>query len=175
MTKLVGSLALTAMAFALTSRAALAQPGIPFQASFTAAFVGVPNTNQIGFCGGPTGTAAYPYVVEAHGVGISTLGFLSMTLKKTLPVTGPMHGCLTLTAANGDTMSAIYDGTEGDILFLGVEQSYGFQFGTGTLTFTGGTGQFRGATGTVKFTASFSQIEMASYLFEGSVLFGRGN
>ena len=86
-----------------------------------------------------------------------------------------MHGCLTLTAANGDTMSAIYDGMENDILFLGVKESYGFQFGMGTLTFTGGTGQFRGATGTVKFTASFSRIEMASYLFEGSVSFDRGN
>ena len=35
-----------------------------------------------------------------------------MTLKKTLDVTGPMHGCLTLTAANGDTLTATYDGTE---------------------------------------------------------------
>ena len=91
MTKLVGSLALTAMAFALTPGAAFAQPGIPFQASITAAFVAVPNTNEIGFCGGPTGAAAYPYVVEAHGVGLSTLGFLSMTLKKTLPIS-PVRG-----------------------------------------------------------------------------------
>jgi hypothetical protein len=168
MTKLLGSFALAAIAVALMPTPGLAE-GYPFQASITVAFAAAPNTGNIGFCGGPTGPAAYPFVVEAHGVGASTLGFLSMTLEKTLPAVGPMHGCVTLTAVNGDTLSATYDGTEG------VPDALGFQFGTGTLTFTGGTGRFRGASGKVSFTGTFSNIETGSYLFEGTVSFHNDN
>jgi hypothetical protein len=164
MTKLLGSLAFAAMSAALTPTPGLAD-GFPFQAAITAAFAGALNTHEVGFCGGPTGPAAFALIANAHGVGFSTLGFLSMTLVKTLNITGPMHGCVTLTALNGDTMSATYDGSEGN------PDAFGFQFGAGTLTFTGGTGRFRGAAGTVKFTATFSNIETASYLFEGSVSF----
>jgi hypothetical protein len=164
MTKYLGSLALAAMCVALTPKVGLAQE-FPFQASITVAFAGTANTDKVGFCGGPTGAAAFPILVNAHGVGMSTLGFLSMTLQKTLDATGPMHGCVTLTAVNGDTLMATYDGTEGD------PDDFGFQFGTGTLTFTGGTGRFRGARGTVKFTGSFSNIETGSYLFVGGLSF----
>ncbi|SPE39079.1 exported hypothetical protein [Candidatus Sulfopaludibacter sp. SbA3] len=165
MTKVRLSLAFVAISIVLTPASALAQE-FPFQASITAAFAGAPNTAKVGFCGGPTGPSAYAYVVEAHGVGTSTLGFLSLTLQKSLDATGPMHGCVTLTAVNGDTLSATYDGTEGE------PHALGFQFGTGTLTITGGTGRFKGARGTVKFTGAFSNIETASYLFDGTVSFG---
>ena len=144
MTKLLGSLAFAAISIALTPTSALAQE-YPFQASITVAFAAAPNTGKVGFCGGPSGPSAYAFVAEAHGVGASTLGFMSMTLQKSLDATGPMHGCVTLTAVNGDTLSATYDGTEGD------PNAMGFQFGTGTLTITGGTGAFRGARGKNKF------------------------
>jgi hypothetical protein len=165
MTKFLGLLASAAMSIALTPTSAFGQ-GYPFQASISVAFAAAPNTGKVGFCGGPTGPSAYAFVAEAHGVGASTLGFMSMTLQKSLDATGPMHGCVTLTALNGDTLSATYDGTEGD------PNTLGFQFGTGTLTITGGTGSFRGARGTVNFKATFSSIETGSYLFEGTVSFG---
>lgn len=164
MTKLFGYLAFTATIVALTPISGLAQ-AFPFQGSVTVAFAAAPNTNKVGFCGGPTGPSAYAFVAEAHGVGTSTLGFLAMTLQKSLDATGPMHGCVTLTAVNGDTLSATYDGTESD------PNALGFQFGTGTLTFTGGTGRFRGVSGKVNFTATFSSIETGSYLFQGALSF----
>jgi hypothetical protein len=160
MTKLLGSLAFAAMSVALTPTSVLAQE-YPFQGSITVAYAFAPNTDNVSYCGGP----ALPYVVEAHGVGTSTLGFLSMTLQKTLAAVGPMHGCVTFTALNGDTLSATYDGTEG------APDAFNFQFGTGTLTFTGGTSQFRGASGKVSFKGTFSGVETGSYLFEGSVSF----
>jgi hypothetical protein len=160
MTRFLGSLAFAAMSVALMPTAGLAED-YPFQGSITVAFAAKPNTGNVSFCGGP----ALPYVAHAHGVGVSTLGFVSMTLKKTLEAVGPMHGCVKLTDLHGNTLSATYDGTEGD------SDPFGFQFGHGTLTITGGTGRFRGASGEVKFTATFSSIETGSYLFKGTVSF----
>ena len=98
-----------------------------------------------------------------HGVGYSTLGALSLSLQKTIDVPGDMHGCLILTAPNGDTLSAIYDGTEG------APNANNFIVGaTGTLTFTGGTGRFRGASGNAHFTADFSTIYPASSFLGGT-------
>jgi hypothetical protein len=158
MTKFLGSLAFAAMSVVLMPTSGLAEE-YPFQGSITVAFAATQNTSSVSFCGGP----ALSYVANAHGVGVSTLGFLSMSLEKTLDAVGPMHGCVTLTALNGDTLSATYDGTES------VSDPFGFQFGHGTLTITGGTGRFRGASGEVRFTATFSSIETGSYLFEGTV------
>jgi hypothetical protein len=158
MTKSLVSLAFAALSVALLPTSGSAEEH-SFQGSITVAFAATQNTGHISFCGGP----AMPYVVNAHGVGVSTLGFLSMTLKKTLEAVGPMHGCVKLTDLNGDTLSATYDGTEGEV------DPFGFQFGHGTLTITGGTGRFRGASGEVRFTGAFSSIETGSYLFEGTV------
>lgn len=68
----------------------------------------MPNTAGDSFCGSaPTGVT-----VEAHGNGHSSLGDVSFSLQKT--IVGPTgHGCLTLTALNGDTLTAIYDLTAG--------------------------------------------------------------
>jgi hypothetical protein len=124
-----------------------ADEGMPIKGIFTAAFSATPNTAGDSFCGGaPLGNA-----VEAHGAGSSTLGALSLSLQKTI-VGAVMHGCLTLAAPNGDTVSAIYDGTQG------TPNANNFRDATGTLTFTGGTGRFAGASGSADFTAVFSRI-----------------
>jgi hypothetical protein len=68
---------------------------------------------------------------------------------KTVDIPGAMHGCATLTASNGDTLIATYDGT------AGVPHGNGFAAATGTLTITGGTGRFAGAKGTLNFTVAF--------------------
>ncbi len=104
--------------------------------------------------------------MEAHGAGYSTLGALSLSLQKTIAVSGAMHGCLELTAPNGDTLSAIYDGTEG------APNANNFIVdATGTLTFTGGTGRFLGASRSARFTAVFRRGTpvIAFYSVEGTV------
>ncbi len=162
MKKLLGSLALAAMIVAVAPKAALAQ-GVPFKGTFTAAATVTPNTGNVAFCGG----TPLDLAVEAHGAGYSTLSALSLSLQKTIAVSGAMHGCLELTAPNGDTLSAIYDGTEG------APNANSFIVdATGTLTFTGGTGRFQGASGSAHFSAVFRRGTpvMAFYSVEGTVL-----
>jgi hypothetical protein len=102
--------------------------------------------------------------VEAHGSGYSTLGPLSVSLHKTLEATGPlMHGCLILTAPDGDTLTAIYDGTAGP------SNTNSFVFGTVTLTFTGGTGRFRDARGKREHDGVLQQ------LLSGQLICGRNS
>jgi hypothetical protein len=175
MRKLLGPLALSAIIVAVAPRAALAEEGVPFKATFTVAAAVTPNSGKVTYCGG----APLDLAVEAHGAGDSTLGALSLSLLKTLEAPGAMHGCLTLTAPNGDTLSAIYDGTEGP-----ANANQFVVSASGTLAFTGGTGRFRGASGSAHFTAVFSSIYplssfvggtaaplqvMAFYSVEGSV------
>ncbi|HVH73017.1 MAG TPA: hypothetical protein VNB49_18165 [Candidatus Dormibacteraeota bacterium] len=143
----LGLLMLAAMTIVLAPKGALADGGMPLKGNFTVAFSGMPNTAGVSFCGGtPSGV-----VVEAHGVGHSSLGDLSFSLQKT--TVGPaFHGCLTLTSLNGDTLTAIYD------LTAGAPNANLFRDATGTLTFTGGTGRFEGASGSADVTAVFSRI-----------------
>lgn len=151
--------AVAAMTVALMPRAAQAYGGVPFKGTFTVAASVTPNTGEVTYCNG----TAHALAVEAHGVGYSTLGALSLSLQKTIDVPGDMHGCLTLTAPNGDTLSAIYDGTEG------APNANNFIEGaTGTLTFTEGTGRFRNASGSAHFTADFSTIYPASSFLGGT-------
>ncbi len=162
MKKLLGSLALATMIVAVAPKAALAQ-GVPIKGTFTAAATVTPNTGNVAFCGG----TPLDLAVEAHGAGYSTLSALSLSLQKTIAVSGAMHGCLELTAPNGDTLSAIYDGTEG------APNANNFIVdATGTLTFTGGTGRFQGASGSAHFSAVFRRGTpvMAFYSVEGTVL-----
>jgi hypothetical protein len=94
-------------------------------------------------------------VIEAHGTGFSTLGAFVFTLHKTLKFsTGEYHGCLVLTASDGDTLSANYHLTQTNSA-LGPNSSPDFSSASGTLTITGGTGRFRGATGTLNATGVF--------------------
>ena len=162
----LGLLALAALAaimpLALMPRAAQAYGGVPFKGTFSVAASVTPNTGGVTYCN----ETAHALAVEAHGVGYSTLGALSLSLQKTIDVPGDMHGCLILTAPNGDTLNAIYDGTEG------APNANNFIVdGKGTLTFTGGTGRFRDATGIANFTAVFhlGSPVLAFYSVEGSV------
>lgn len=156
MTKLIGSLALAAMTAAVAPKPALAYD-VPIHASFVVGYAGTPNTGMLTYCGG----TPLPVAVEAHGDGFSTLGPLSFALMKTLGG-GPLHGCLTLTALNGDTLTATYDGTGG------AGNTNNFSFATGTLTFTAGTGRFAGASGTATFTAVFNNFYPASSFAGGT-------
>jgi hypothetical protein len=122
-----------------------AQLGIPFQGSFTVGAQASPNNGQT-FCGG---SATDPLVIEAHGTGFSTFGAFTFTLNKTLnPATGTYHGCLVLTATNGDTLKANYN-------LVQAPSSTNFSAASGTITFTGGTGRFKNATGSAKVNGSF--------------------
>jgi hypothetical protein len=170
MTKLLGSLALAAFIFAVAPKAALADDGRPFKGSFAVAFASTPNTGTppVTYCGG----APLLMVVEAHGDGYSTLGPLGFSLQKTAGG-GLFHGCLTLTAPNGDTLTATYDATA-----VAPTNANHFTPASGTLTFTGGTGRFSGASGSAYFTAVFAGFYpflgapvqgMAFYLVEGAV------
>lgn len=156
MKKLFGSLALAAVTLTLAPRAVLAYD-IPFQAAFVVSYSATPNTTNVAYCGGP----ALPVAVEAHGDGFSTLGALAFLLQKTLGG-GPLHGCLTISNPDGDTLTAIYDGkgTAAD--------ANNFAPAAGTLTITGGTGRFKGATGSATFTAIFDNFYAASSFAGGT-------
>src|SRR5262249_12226574 len=122
-----------------------------------------------------------PFAVEAHGHGFSTLGALGFSLHKT-GNGGLYHGCVTLTAPNGDTLTATYDAA-----VVGDGNTNNFQLATGTLTFTGGKGRFRGASGSATFTAVFDNFYpansggtaplqgMAFYLVHGKLSISRGD
>lgn len=152
-------LILAGVTVVLASKGACADEGMRIKGTFTVAYAGTPNTAGVSFCGGKPLDVA----VEAHGSGYSTLGPLSVSLHKTLEATGPlMHGCLILTAPDGDTLTAIYDGTEGPA------NANNFVFGTVALTFTGGTGRFRDARGSANMTAYFSNFYPASSFAGGT-------
>jgi hypothetical protein len=168
----LGLLVMAGMSIVLAPKGARADEGTPIKGDFTVAFSGMPNTAGVSFCGGtPSGV-----VVEAHGNGYSTLGALSFSLQKT--IVGPaLHGCLTLTALNGDTLTAIYDLTQG------TPNANLFRDATGTLTFTGGTGRFDGASGNANVMAVFSRIGgtaapiqgIAFYSVDGAVSLPQGD
>jgi hypothetical protein len=176
MTKLLGPWALAAMSYALAPQTVLAHE-VPIQASFAVAFSGSPNTDNVSYCGG----TADPTVIEAHGNGFSTIGPLAFSLQKTQA--GPLfHGCLTLTAPNGDTLTATYDAKG-----TAPPNANHFSPATGTLTFTGGTGLFSGASGNATFTAVFDAFYpsfasgagapvqgMAFYVVQGKVSISGG-
>jgi hypothetical protein len=157
MTKLLGSLALDAMAVAVAPQKVLAYD-VPVQASFAVAFSGTPNTGNVVYCGGTPG----PIAIEAHGNGFSTVGALAFSLQKT-QAGALFHGCLILTAPNGDTLTATYDAAGS-----APPNANHFSPATGTLTFTGGTGLFSGASGTAKFTAVFDSFYPASSFAGGT-------
>jgi hypothetical protein len=157
MTKLLRSLVLAALALAVGSRTVLAKD-VPIQASFAVAFSGTPNTEGVAYCGG----APLPVAIEAHGSGFSTLGPLAFWLQKT-QAGSIFHGCLTLTDPNGDTLAATYD-----VAGTAPPNANHFSPATGTLTFTGGTGRFRNASGSATLTAVFDAFYPASSFAGGT-------
>jgi len=155
-----GLLLLLVMFVSLGANRARADEGERIRATFTVTYAGIPNTAGASFCGG----APLALNVEAHGAGSSNFGPLSFSLHKTVdPATGAAHGCLQLTGANGDTLEAIYD------LKLGAPNDHQFALGTdGTLTFTGGTGRFQGASGDAALAAVFANFYPASSFLGGN-------
>jgi hypothetical protein len=97
-----------------------------------------------------------------------------------------MHGCLTLSTPNGDSLFATYDAVEGE----GNANNFN-PTKSGKLTFTGGTGLFKSANGMATFTAAFNGLYPASsfvsgtgvaplqvmgfYIIDGNVSAGRGD
>ena len=154
MTKLLGSLALAAITVALAPKPALADEGVSIKASFTVAFTRMLNATNATYCG----AAVLPAAVAANGAGYSSLGALSFELHKTLESPGIMQGCATLKSPNGDALYANYAGT-----IAGPN-------GEGTLTFTGGTGRFLGATGSAKFTGFFVGLYPTLTVFGGGTI-----
>ena len=157
MTKLLGFCVLAAITFAVAPQTAMAYD-VAFQASFAVAFSGSPNTDNVAYCGGTAG----PVAIEAHGDGFSTLGALAFSLQKT-QAGALFHGCLTLTAPNGDTLTATYDAAGS-----APPNANHFSPATGSLTFTGGTGLFSGASGSATFTAVSDQFYPASSFAGGT-------
>jgi hypothetical protein len=93
---------------------------------------------------------------------------LTFFLQKTVSAAGALHGCLTLSTPEGDSLFAIYDGIQG--------QPNANNFvtdGTGTLTFNGGTGLFKGTKGKASFTAVFSLPQaIGFYMVDGKLAAG---
>lgn len=157
MTRLPAPWVLAAMSCVMAPQTVLAYD-MPIQASFAVAYSATPNTGNVIYCGGTPGAVA----IEAHGDGFSTLGALALSLQKT--ASGPLfHGCLTLTAPNGDSLSAIYDAAGS-----APPNANHFSPATGTLTFTGGTGRFAGASGKATFTAVFDSFYPGSSFASGT-------
>jgi hypothetical protein len=157
MTKLLGSLALAAaMVVALTPKSALAKQGVPINASFTVAFTRTNNTTNATYCG----AQVLAFAVAANGAGYSSkLGALSFALQKTAsgaPVI--FQGCAAFRSPDGDALYANYAGTS----------SAGA--GSGTLTFTGGTGRFEGATGSATWTGIFVGLYPTLTTFGGGTI-----
>jgi hypothetical protein len=161
--KIVRSIAFPA-ALALCAAAliplASAQLQFRLQGAFSVSGEASPNTAGASFCGGsPTDQI----VAQAYGTGFSTLGAFTFTLHKTLNLaTGEYRGCLVLTAPDGDTLQANYD-------LIQPSSTSNFNSARGNLTITGGTGRFKGATGTLKASAVFLSLYPAnSFLVSGT-------
>ena len=122
----------------------------PVHGAFAVAYTATVNTAGTSYCD-PAGTIL-PIAVEAHGDGFTSLGGLSFSLQKGIGFDGTLHGCVTLTAPNGDNLTAVYTGSEG------TSNTNNFASASGMLMFTGGTGQFKGAAGHASFTATFANF-----------------
>jgi len=153
----VGSALVTAVSLAVAPSVARAQPSVsvPLQGAMAVTATVNPNTpGTVIYCAlpappGPPQTSSLELVAEAHGNGFTSLGAFTFAFNKFVSLPGAMQGCATLTAPNGDYLIAAYQGT------AGTGDSNGFTPATGTLTITGGTGRFQGASGKVDFSALF--------------------
>jgi hypothetical protein len=147
-------------AIALSPRPLFADK-LRLQAAFTVAFAATPNSPPVAYCGGP----ALDYKIEAHGDGYSSLGALAFFLQKTVSAAGALHGCLALSTPDGDSLFATYDGSQGE-----PNANNFVTDGSGTLTFTGGTGLFKDAKGKATFTAVFSLGQaIGFYVIDGKL------
>jgi len=174
----LGALILAIGVLALAPKAALADDhkGVPIKGSFAVSFMrpAAPSAVTGPYCAG----GGIP--IEAQGIGnVSKLGPLFMTVKKCATVVGTAVtyvGTFKMTAGDGDTLHGTYAGTQDNSL----RDENGYVPFQGTLTFTGGTGEFRHANGILSFTAVASPVSvgvtsptvngMAYYLVTGEML-----
>lgn len=160
------AIALVLAALTFTPKAALADSGVPIDASLA---VTAAAPSAIDFCtreGTPNGIS-----IEARGIG-SASEFGSLFLKITKCLTfpgggsvGTYAGTFAITAGNGDTLNGTYAGTED---FSGLDAN-GFGPFQGTLTVTGGTGRFSDASGVLSFTATDTAFPQVYYLVHGTL------
>jgi hypothetical protein len=141
----LGVLAFAAIAVAWTPNRLLAHDGgAPIQGTFAASFT---RPSAVSYCAGPG------ISFEAQGIGnISKIGPLFLTVKKCLTVegvAGTFVGLFWMTAANGDSLEGTYAGT----IDLSAKDENGYGPFRGTLTVTGGTGEFSNARGVLSFAA----------------------
>jgi hypothetical protein len=141
----LGGLVLAAMAVTLTPKEVLADDdGVPIRGTFVVSFM---YPSAVNYCAGPGNP------IEGRGLGnISGLGPLFLTVKKCGTRNGNIVtflGTLTMTAANGDTLEGIETGTAD----VSLTDENGYRPSQGTFTLTGGTGQFTGASGVLRWTA----------------------
>src|SRR5688572_14578 len=154
--------ALSIMCAALIPATTLAENG-PIHTGFTVSFTsGVIGTPPI--C--DPSTSVY---VEAHGIGDGTgaLGTMFLTISKCFNyVNGTYTGLFTLTSPDGhDTITGTYAGSNDS--YTGQFPAVFFPF-HGALTATAGTGKFRGAKGSMAFTALAVASGTAYYAIEAN-------
>jgi hypothetical protein len=143
----------------------MADSGEPIDGAFV---VSAAAPSAIDFCtreGTPSGIS-----IEARGIGsASGLGplFLKITKCLTFPdgSVGTYAGTFAITAGNGDTLNGTYAGMED---FSGLNAN-GFGPFQGTLTLTGGTGEFSQASGVLSFTATDTAFPQVYYLVHGTL------
>jgi hypothetical protein len=149
---------LAALMVVSLSSFAWAKQQVPIKGEFTTqfSFTSPPPVAQLTLSGG--GWVSH--------LGKATCSSLNEVVDFTQQPLPTMTGTLTLTAANGDTLTGEMDAVaipaeDGSITFFG------------TLTFTGGTGRFAGATGTAEFGGTGTPTSMfggiGQFAFEGAV------
>jgi hypothetical protein len=141
----LGVLVLAAIAVALAPKGVLADDdGVPVKGTFVVSFMYPSAVNYCASAGNP---------IEGQGLGnISKLGPMFLTVKKCGTRNGDIvtfQGTFTMTAANGDTLEGVETGTAD----LSLTDENGYRPSQGTFTFTGGTGRFSQASGSLSWTA----------------------
>jgi hypothetical protein len=137
-----------AWVLALPAAQALASTEVPFRAQLTQAAT---------FAACPTGTPTSVVCVAQTGTGTATL-LGRMTKESLVVLTFVSPTCVTFieyttfSAANGDTITAVQNGT-------GCFTSPTTAVGNATYTVTGGTGRFRGAKGSGTATTTLTAVE----------------
>ena len=163
MKRLVTLLVLPVMCAALIPATALAENGpihAGFTVSYTSGVIGTP----------PICNPSNSVYVEAHGIGNGTgaLGTMLLTISKCFNyVNGTYTGSFALRSPDGqDTLTGTYAGSND--AYSGQFPAVFFPF-HGVLTATAGTGKFRGAKGSMEFTALAVATGTAYYAIEGNV------
>jgi len=162
--------AVAAVTLPRTSRAALSDEAVAITGNFTVEFEGLATCPSPDPGGQPAlpSMLRYPecapcinaggYYIEAQGIGNTSQGTMTIEVLKCYNPAGgtgglgSYEGYFQMSAPNGtDSVTGTYSGQNYDYGANG--DALGFGPFRGTLTVTEGTGKFRGATGSVGFTA----------------------